>query len=413
MRWLFFIWVLSMPFYQFSVVGSFSVDNLLAPVLLLAWLAQITIGGGSVATYQANNIVKSIIVAVFYFSAHIIGLIGTQDAIWHSAYTAATSMLYFILPILFIRSIDDLNSFKNAIIVIAIIASISGLLSALGIIELEFARQAESRIGVAELQKSIGVFSSYGDVGILLSLALLVVIARYENISRIRSCLMIALLVIVCLIAIISMQSRNIVLTIIAAVVSYGLIGRLVRISNGWNYILYALIIIAATISVMAVTLFYEPLLKLVQSIGGTKEAAGTVAHRLEQYGVMWDLVKNRVWVGIEPHVYERYMDKISLTHNIWLKELVQGGVITVVAMLTIFWRALIIQVDNYRRGCMSDDALVFLSSVLGMLVATQFYPGGTLIFWCILGACSAMPFKAKKVPVKKQKVNQLLHRAS
>lgn len=413
MRWLLFIWVLSMPFYQFSVVGSFSVDNLLAPVLLLIWLAQITIGGHSVATYQANNIVKSIIVAVFYFSAHIIGLIGTQDAIWHSAYTAATSMLYFILPILFIRSIDDLNSFKNAIIVIAIIASISGLLSALGIIELEFARQAESRIGVAELQKSIGVFSSYGDVGILLSLALLVVIAKYENISRIRSCLMIALIVVVCLIAIISMQSRNIVLTIIAAVVSYGLIGRLVRISNSWNYILYALIIITATISVMAVTLFYEPLLKLVQSIGGTKESAGTVAHRLEQYGVMWDLVKDRVWVGIEPHVHERYMDKISLTHNIWLKELVQGGVITVVAMLTIFWRALIIQVDNYRRGCMSDDALVFLSSVLGMLVATQFYPGGTLIFWCILGACSAMPFKVKESTVEKQKVNQLLHRAS
>ncbi|MCF6355771.1 MAG: O-antigen ligase family protein [Candidatus Polarisedimenticolaceae bacterium] len=388
-----------MPFYQFSVIGSFSVDNILAPVLLFAWFAQMTVGGGSVAAFQATNIVKSIVVAVFYFIAHIIGLIGTQEAVWHSAYLAATNMLYFILPILFIRSLDDLKRFKDAVIIVAIIASISGLLSALGIIELEFARQAESRIGVESLQKSIGVFSSYGDVGILLSLALLTVIARHKEkgFFLLKSYFGIGTLIVICLIAIISMQSRNIVLTIIAALLAYWMIGHLMKISKNWNYILYAVISLAAAFSITIVALFSAPLLEFVQGIGGTKEAAGTVSNRLEQYGVMWDLVKDRVWIGVDPSVYEKRINEINLTHNIWLKELVQGGIITVLAMLMIFWRALMVQVANYRRGCESKDVLVFLSCVIGMLVATQFYPGGTLVFWCILGACSTMPLVVDK----------------
>ncbi len=405
MRWLFFIWVLSMPFYQFSVVGSFSVDNILAPVLLFAWFAQMTIGGGGVSAFQATNIVKSIVVAVFYFVAHIIGLIGTQEAIWHSAYLAATNMLYFILPILFIRSLSDLKKFKDAIIVVAIIASISGLLSALGIIELEFARQAESRIGVESLQKSIGVFSSYGDVGILLSLALLAVIAKHKEkgSSLLYSYLRISAFIVICLIAIISMQSRNVVLTIMAALFAYWMIGYLMRISKNWNYILYAVISLVAVFSVIIIILFSAPLLEFVQGIGGTKEAIGTVASRLEQYNVMWNLVKDRAWIGVDPHVYEKHINEINLTHNIWLKELVQGGVITVLAMLIIFWRTLMVQVVNYRRGSESKDVRIFLSCVIGILVATQFYPGGTLVFWCILGACSTMPLLVDKKLLEKK----------
>ncbi len=396
MRWLFVAWILSMPFYQFSVIGTFSVDNLLAPVLLFVWLAHMTVGQGSVAVFQATNIIRSIAAAVFYFIAHIIGLIGTQEAIWHSAYLSATNMLYFILPILFIRSSDDLEKVKGAIIIVAIIASISGLLSTLGIIELEFARQAESRIGVASLQKSIGVFSSYGDVSILLSLALLIAIAGYREknsfMMQLRSRFRVGAMIVVCLIAIISMQSRNIVLTIIAVLFSYWMIGLLMRLSKNWSHILYAVISLSAVLLVTIVVLFTTPLIEFVQGIGGTKEAAGTVAHRLEQFGIMWDLVKDRIWTGVDPYIYEKHINEINLTHNIWLKELVQGGIVTVLALLVFFCRALVIQVANHRRGYPTNDIRVFLSCIIGLLVATQFYPGGTLAFWCVLGICSAMP---------------------
>ncbi len=415
MRFLLFVWILSLPFYQFSIIGSFSVDNMLAPFLFLVWLAQVSLGRQSVTALQANNIIKTFILAGFYFVAHIIGLIGTHDAIWQSAYSSATNMLYFILPVLFIRTAQDLKAFKDAIIIIAIIASISGLLSALGVLELAFARQAESRIGVESLQKSIGVFSSYGDVAILLSLALLIVIADRKERSFIAlfPYLKIIMMIVICVISIASMQSRNIVLTIMTALLSYWVIGQLIKKSKIWDHILYGGIILVVILSATVITLFSTQLLEIIQGIGGTKEAAGTVDSRLMQYRFMWDLVKDDILVGTDPNIHEKYINEINLTHNMWLKELVQGGIITVFAMLIILWRAIMVQVVNYKQGQVPKDSLVLISCLLGMIVATQFYPGGTYLFWCILGACSAMPFERDTKVIEPQIIKNNLLRVA
>lgn len=390
-----FSWVLSLPFYQFSLVGSLSLDNLMAPILLAFILLRNAIDNIKLTTYQINNLFKVCLIAIIYFLTHTIGLIFTQGAVWSSAYAVATNMLYFILPVMFVRTVEDLRKCNDAMILGFFIASISALLAAVGLFEFEFSRQAESRIGVEALQKSIGVISSYGDVGIMFSLSLLLVIsARKEFIlfghgSRYK----ILLVFVIGLIGVASMQSRNILLTLITSMFAYWLLGRWMNSQAGnWSKKLYIGVFSAIIIVVLIIVSFGGPLLEFIQSVGGTKEAAGTVSDRLSQYNYMLGLLDNQFLLGVNPDIYEKYEHEISLIHNLWLKELVQGGVLSAFAMFILWWSALVIQVNNYRRGVIQNEARVYLSVLLGMLVATQFYPAGALIFWAIIGLCSVIP---------------------
>lgn len=393
MSLLFFLWVLTLPFYQFSIVGSFSVDNLLAPLLLVIWIINFAVRGHTIPLYKVRNISQTIAIALVYLLSHMIGLIFTQTAAFTSSYNIASKMLYFILPVLYLITAKDLSRFKNAIIIVTIIASITALLSALGLMQFDFLRQAESRIGSEYLVKSIGVIGTYGDVGILMSLSLLLVIAgrRDQILFGHGSTLKIVFVIAICLIGMASMQSRNMLLTIIVALSSYWILGRWMKTSRLWFNKLYVSIFVTIFFAALTISIFYEPLLTFAQSIGGTHEAAGTIEDRLSQYRFMWGLINDRLLIGVDPDVYERYEHEISLIHNMWLKELVQGGIITVLTMFLVWWNALIMQVKNYQRGLVVHEPRVFISILLAMLVSTQFYPGGTLIFWVILGACTAI----------------------
>jgi len=53
---LFFIWVLSLLFYQFSIFGTFSVGNLLAPFLFVVWLVNSGLRGQSIPACHVKNI---------------------------------------------------------------------------------------------------------------------------------------------------------------------------------------------------------------------------------------------------------------------------------------------------------------------------------------------------------------------
>jgi len=399
MNFVFFLWLIILPFYQFSLVGSLSIDNMIAPLLFAVWVIGYFAGVQKLSSSQIQNIFQSIVLATLYFISHTISLLTTQGAVWTTAYVTATNMLYFILPILYITSIKSLKSSNDAIIVVMFIASVTALLAALGLIEFDFFRQADSRLGEDYLKKSIGIIGSYGDVGILMSLSLLFVVAgkSKEVFFGKGSYIKIIVVITLIMIGLASMQSRNMILTIFTALIWYWIIGRWAKKSKLWYKKLYAMIFVSIFMSIMFVTLFYSPLLEFIQSVGGTKEAAGTVDDRLAQYSFMWDLVKNQIFIGVSANVYEVYEHEISLIHNMWLKELVQGGLISVIAMFILWWHALTVQVKNYQTGHESNTARVYISVLLGVLIATQFYPAGSLIFWVIIGMCSSVPFEKNK----------------
>ena len=390
---LFFVWLLTLPFYQISFVGSLSIDNMLAPVLVVLWLLNLIARSGSLEPSHLNNIFKSLAVAFLYFLSHIASLIMTEGVVWTSAYIVMSKMIYFMIPILYIDSIKLFKRTNDAFIVIMFIASVTALFSALGIIELEFARQAGSRLGEGQLKKSVGVIDAYGDVGLIMSLSLLLVIAgRNERVLFGKgSFFKIALIIVFILIGLVSMQSRNMVLTILTALLAYGIIGHWSKHSKSWYKKLYIMVVGGITLSVLTVVTFYQPLLEFVQGIGGTKEAAGTVSDRLSQYMFMWDLVKDRIFIGATPADHERYVHEISLIHNMWLKELVQGGIFSIVAMLIIWGRALSIQVANIGYKIIHKESIAYAAVLLAMLVATEFYPAGTFIFWTLLGVSSVL----------------------
>ena len=111
-----------------------------------------------------------------YLLVHVINLILTQQAVWTSAYEIAKNMLYFVLPILFITTESDMKRGSMAMIALMAMGSITALMSSLDLVTFDFARQAESRVELAYLPKSVGLFTAYGDMALLISLALLLAV---------------------------------------------------------------------------------------------------------------------------------------------------------------------------------------------------------------------------------------------
>lgn len=398
---IFCVWIVSLAFYQISFLGSLSIDNIMAPVLFVVWVIYFLSRGQSIPTYQLINIFKSFTVATVYFLSHLISLMTTEGAVWSSAYIIATKMLYFLLPILFINTFKVLKNTNDAFIVVMFIASVSALFSALGIIELEFARQAGSRLGENYLKKSVGVIDAYGDVGLIMAFSLLLVIAGLKEKVMFGkgSYFKVLIVMVLIIIGLVSMQSRNMFLTIMSALGWYWIIGHWASSSKRWYIKLYITLFTVISSTFLIVSVFYTPLLEFVQGIGGTKEAAGTVSDRLSQYSFMWELVKDRIFFGATPQDHEKYAHEIALIHNMWLKELVQGGVLSVLAFSIVWLRALTIQVKNFQRGFMESESKIYICVLLAMLVATQFYPAGTFIFWAMLGVFTAIPTdEAKQV---------------
>ena len=187
------------------------------------------------------------------------------------------------------------------------------------------------------------------------------------------------------------MQSRNVVFTIAVASLAYYMIGRWRKSGKGWAVKLYLYLIIGISATVIAVVLFSGPMIDWVEGLGGTSEAAATVHARLEQYQFGWSLVKNRILLGTDPETYEKNELRIIFIHNMWLRELVQSGLMGVFAMLVFYYQSMKNQVARLSAD-RASIARVYIAVLISSLVATQFYPGDTPIFWVIMGLATALP---------------------
>lgn len=387
------VWILSLPFYHFSLVGSLSLDNIVGPVLFVLTVGRIFISGNLLSRRQIANIALTCALVLIYLLTHALNLIGTQEAVWTSVYGIAKNMLYFLLPILLVVHERDLERLSAAMMLVMIIGSVSALFSALGLISFEFTRQAESRLQLEYIPKSVGLFTAYGDMALLIALALLLALSAQMHVLRRPGIRWLVGLVIfiMALISFASMQSRNMVFTVFVALMVYFFVGRWRKRGGAWKVRFYAVLLSGIVAVVSAVVLFSGPLIHWVENIGGTSEAADTVQARLEQYRFGWDLVSNRILIGADPVVYEQNELAISFIHNMWLKQLVQSGLVGILTILLIYHRALWAQLNRLQADA-SSVARVYIAVLIGSLIASQFYPGDTPVFWVIMGLATALP---------------------
>ena len=143
---LFYAWILSFPFYRYSIVGTLSLDNLLAPTLLLIWPIAALSSTKRYTSHQLRNMYYVGFLLALFFFAHSLTLISSQQLIWQSMYRVLTDVIYIVLPMLYIRSENTRIRAEDCIIIITIIGSVTGFLSAIGVLHLEASRYSASRI---------------------------------------------------------------------------------------------------------------------------------------------------------------------------------------------------------------------------------------------------------------------------
>ena len=153
-----------------------------------------------------------------------------------------------------------------------------------------------------------------------------------------------------------------------------------------WPKKFYALVFISIISAVTFIAAFWQPLIDLVSSLGGSSEAAGTVAARLDQYTFGLSLIKDNLILGADPYTLEKMSHEISYIHNMWLKELVQGGLIALISVFLIYIRGMKKMTENLIINPQDFAARSRLVLIFVMLVSTQFNPAGTAVYWMMLG---------------------------
>lgn len=405
-RMLLFVWITSLPFGHFSLVGRLSIDNILSPVVFVLTVAALLAGGLSLSRAQRKYLLIVASISVSYVLSHMLPLVNSSQAIWITTIYSAKSMLYFLIPVMCIRSIYDLRAANNAIIVVCFIASISALAVTLGLLDFEFTRDADSRIGEGYLKKTIGVVSSYGDVGLLYSISLLLAATSWKagyfffgKGSLWKTFLVFATIIV----GIGAMQSRNILFTLLVSSMFYWITGKLAKTPRLLSKKLFSIIFFAAATAAIMISMFSAEMIDWVSSLGGTREAAGTVSDRLIQYQEYLALLDGNWIFGASAEIMDKNYFSIFLIHNMWLKELMQGGIPAILCTLFFIFNAINTQSKNFSAGHMKKEAKVYISVIAGAIVATQFYPGGTPLFWAVLGLCSSMPISPNVISATKK----------
>ncbi len=383
------IWVISLPFKHISIIGTLSIDNILGPVLILLWpFVKRTNDLVSQSVRVKHTAIIAIIVFLYYFS-HVSNLLMTQEMAWFASYILISDLVYFVVPVLYLSDEKLRIRVDDLIIVITIIGCLSAILASMGIIHIPDARMGASRIGISWLPKTVGLIGAYGDMALLISYTFLLTITGKNNRLLFGKNNIIKMLTVYVIIfaGFAGSQSRNMLLTLgsVICILIYLEILRNAK-QKKWRTIFFSTIGVAGLVAALSLTYYGDTITETLSSAGGSKEAAATANARLEQYNFAWDVLKETPLTGADREIQIKYAIDIIFIHNMWLKELVQGGVFaifTIIALaiigMQITSKALLYDPNDYYARA----RLIF---IIVMFISTQFNPSGTPIFWMLLG---------------------------
>ncbi len=390
---LFSIWFLLLPFSRLSAlyfsVADLAVDKIMAPFLVLIWLA-LFLGGG----YTLGKKKLQLLILVFvFFAVRNISFFDNASLFSERVWRDAILFGYFALPILFIDNLKRVDIAGKMISVNAVIACLSAFLVALSIITLPYDRFAESRIGFEGIQKSIGLITSYGDVAQLAAFLLLFALfmpGKILPVGKNTQKLIMLIVLLVIIMGLIGNQSRSYLLSIVFAFTTalfYSYRSKVVNTS-----LIDAMALLSILVMLPFIMFMSGEIASSLASIGG-KGAMGTASARLGQYELAFSLIREYPLLGIDAEYYLKNPYFAHGVHNFWLGQLTTGGIVSVMLLLVI--------VINIFRRCINlfksdnDNTLGYAKVLVGYLAAVflsvLFYPADNSLFWALLGMCTSI----------------------
>lgn len=388
--YVFAIWFLILPFTVISSIylGMTALDKLMAPVLVVLWFMLLMIGN-----YRFDQKKLAIILVAFaFFFLRNISKIGDSALYASLLWEDAIRFGYFCLPILYIDNLAKVRTACKLVSINAVVGCVSAFLVALGLLTLPYERFSQSRIGL-DIQKSIGLFSAYGDLAQFSAYFLLLAIfvpasLRFGNKNKAGKLLGILALVIV-IMGLIGNQSRSFFLSVIAAIFM-ALVFRS-RSKKNANKMLFNLLFIAAGMSALAiVAISFTHITGLLAGMGGS-QAEKTAMGRLEQYQYAFGLIKEYPIFGVDAAYFATYGEYVHGIHDMWLGQLTRGGFasgIVLAGLLFMIFRASLKLLDNPQA---KQHGIAAIGYMVAVLVSTLFYPADTALFWTLLGMNAAI----------------------
>jgi len=380
--WLFFLWVASFPLTNFYLVAELSIDNLLVPILFVAWLFFM-------GDKQRKIGWSSVVIIMFVYLTGIAmehrvfqGGVPFQFALW----TLARDGGYFMLPFLFVTDRSTFRAGSAAIVIVAMAGGFTAILVSLGLLHLEYIRLQPTRIGLDFLPKATGVFRNFGDVALLAGYTVLVLLAYGSRDLPFklgtRSAKIIVLIFL--FLGLVGTQSRNMLVSMIVAVPAYAFFNSLSKVSRKrrQEYLVGAFAV--AIVGGALIIFFAGDVISLLTNIGGG-DAAHTAQTRLSSYDQAEALFGEAFVSGINYSSPSR-TSLAELVHNLWIGLFLRGGIISVLSMAFFYIYAMrsvfrVMLIDPRNTEAKILGAFIFCA-----VTASMFFPAGSLIYWFMLG---------------------------
>jgi O-antigen ligase len=391
----FAIWFLILPFTVISSIylDIIAVDKLMAPALIMLWIF-LAITGKS--TLDMKKIGFTLLAFVFFFVRNLSKLDTTAlytTRLWGDAILFG----YFCLPILYIDSLPKIRAAAKLISINATVGCVSALLVAIGLLTLPYERFSAARFGL-EIQKSIGVFSSYGDLAQFSAYFLLLAVfipasLRIGN-RQGEGKLLAVLASVVILMGLIGNQSRSMLLSLLVATLMAVMFHY--RSKTGVNKFLFNSLFVVIGTSAMAIAaVVITRIIWFLENLGGAG-AAGTAQARLEQYGFAFQIINQFPILGADSAYYLQFGEVIDGIHNMWLSQLALGGMAGALLLFWLLLRLFRASLKLLDRPETRQYGVVTIGYLFAVLVSTLFYPGDTALFWALLGMNTAIVTTAR-----------------
>ena len=386
---LFLGWVFSLLFMRFNVIGTLSVDNLVAPLLLVLYVFVRPHPDVAARNRRINTIAK-VLVAFAILQLITAVKLYTNPTLW----TAMTWSLmkqagYVIMPVLYIRDMKMLHRTSSILVLVAVVTSVAAFTGALGVAP-TFA-QFDSPLGtrIPGLLRARGFFIAVGDSALVFTYALMLIFTatRKELLFGMGSTLVKFGLTIIILLGVVANQSRNIVLTLLVALLLFVFFRSILRRMTPEQrmMVLYVFFIFAGIMVVLIFYNFNRIFDLVVWSLG--PEAAGSVNDRLESYWYSLMLLKKDLLLGLSSIDLNRELEFVERVHNRWLvSALLYGllGVASIAALCISSVRgAMKVLVNPFLRR---QALVIFVFMFSALLFSSNFYGASSYIFWVMLG---------------------------
>lgn len=383
----FYLWILSIPFYQFNVIGTLSADNILGPILFIIWL--ISSGTGNASYIRKRHLITVLSIIFLYLFSTLVGLLaeGSFKHILILLWQDVKLVLYLLLPLLCIQTKASFRVALRLLVVDGVIISVASFLQSFGLVDFSFSRSlGGDRLGIEGIVRSAGILTNYGDIAILLTISMLVMYCCWKEERKIiySSKIIHYGIYSVLAVGILAAQSRNVVISIIVGYFSFYIFSKLVNKQVNVPALLVTLLILAVPLLLIA-NLVLPSVYTALLGQGGVK---ASILDRVAQYEYALALITDNFLFGLSGDLLEQNFALISSLHNLWLGLALKGGVFAMLAFLLLFYIVItnalsLVMTSKYLR----KEANLVAATSISMLVTSMFYVAHDAhIFWMMMG---------------------------